>query len=165
MSIKNLPINKNGKYRQDYYRPKNPEKYIGDIGQIICRSSWERNFCNYCDHNEMVAKWGSEVMEIPYMDADGKPHRYFPDFYVEYHAPELPTLMRRVVIEIKPEKETIPPIIPETVTARSNKRLLYELQTYSKNSHKWMYAIKWCKMRDLEFWIVTEKTLKELRIM
>jgi hypothetical protein len=165
MSIKNVPIGKNSKYLQSYYRPENPEKYIGDIGQIICRSSWEKQFCNYCDNNSMIIKWGSEVTEIPYVDADGKTHRYYPDFYLEMHAPELPTMMRRVVVEIKPEKETIPPVIPENVTARSNKRILYELQTYNKNIHKWMFAIDWCKRRDLEFWIVTEHTLKALRLM
>lgn len=39
-----VKMQKKGKYYQGKYKPKNPEKYVGDINNIIFRSSWERNF-------------------------------------------------------------------------------------------------------------------------
>ena len=49
------------------FKPKKPKKYKGDITNIICRSSWERRFCNYCDLNENIVEWGSEEFWIPYL--------------------------------------------------------------------------------------------------
>ena len=37
-------VKPNGEYRSGKYEPKNPEKYIGDIHNIIYRSSWEYRF-------------------------------------------------------------------------------------------------------------------------
>ena len=40
------------------FRPRNPKKYVGDSSNIVCRSNWERTFCNYCDTNDNnQAKW------------------------------------------------------------------------------------------------------------
>ena len=39
------------------FKPSNPQKYQGDPENIICRSSWERKFCNYCDTNPNILKW------------------------------------------------------------------------------------------------------------
>ena len=36
------------------FRPKHPEKYKGDAGNIVYRSSWERIFCNWCDNNDDI---------------------------------------------------------------------------------------------------------------
>lgn len=36
--------------------PKNPEKYVGDVNNIISRSSWETKFMNWCDQNPAVIK-------------------------------------------------------------------------------------------------------------
>ena len=36
------------------FKPSFPKKYKGDSNNIICRSSWERRFCNYCDINENI---------------------------------------------------------------------------------------------------------------
>ena len=55
MSIKKVkPTSKSG-FKQGYYNPINPQKYIGEH-PIIYRSSWERKFCHWCDHNEEVIK-------------------------------------------------------------------------------------------------------------
>ena len=47
-------VKPNGEYRSGKYEPRNPEKYIGDIHNIIYRSSWEHRFCTYCDTNELI---------------------------------------------------------------------------------------------------------------
>jgi hypothetical protein len=64
------------------FRPKNPEKYRGNAGEIIYRSSWEMKFCDWCDKNEKVEWWQSEEKRIRYYDPVQKKWRtYFPDFY------------------------------------------------------------------------------------
>ena len=66
------------------YKPSNPEKYKGNYNNIICRSSWERKFCRWCDLNENVISWGSEEFFIPYVSPiDNKVHRYYPDFIIQ----------------------------------------------------------------------------------
>ena len=37
---------------------KNPQKYVGDLGQIVYRSLWESQVCTWADDNSMVVKWG-----------------------------------------------------------------------------------------------------------
>ena len=49
------------------YKPSHPTKYKGDASNIICRSSWERKFCRWCDLNENILAWGSEEFCIPYI--------------------------------------------------------------------------------------------------
>ena len=39
------------------FKPSFPRKYKGNAKNIICRSSWERRFCNYCDINENIIEW------------------------------------------------------------------------------------------------------------
>ena len=70
--------------KKSLYRPSFPKKYKGDTSNIICRSSWERKFCQYCDLNESILEWGSEEFWIPYRSpVDNKTHRYFPDFIIK----------------------------------------------------------------------------------
>ena len=64
------------------YTPKNPEKYSGNVKQIIYRSSWERLFMVYCDKKESILKWSSEEIKIPYIH-DKKNRTYYPDFWVD----------------------------------------------------------------------------------
>ena len=66
------------------YKPKYPRKYQGNPNNIICRSSWERKFCRYCDLNNNIIAWASEEISIPYMSpVDNRPHRYYPDFLMK----------------------------------------------------------------------------------
>ena len=46
--------------KKSLFKPSHPRKYKGDITNIICRSTWEKKFCHYCDLNENVIEWGSE---------------------------------------------------------------------------------------------------------
>ena len=47
------------------YKPTNPQKYTGNPNNIICRSSWERKFCQWADKKESVISWASEEINIP----------------------------------------------------------------------------------------------------
>jgi len=71
-------VKPNGEYKSGKYEPKNPEKYIGDVHNIIYRSSWELRFCIYCDNNDGIVKWSSEPVVIPYYNPlDKKEHKLY----------------------------------------------------------------------------------------
>ena len=65
------------------FTPLNPQKYKGNVRNIVYRSSWERRFMGYCDKNKDVLEWGSEEIVIYYRSVDNKIHRYYPDFYMK----------------------------------------------------------------------------------
>jgi len=136
------------------YQPSYPQKYQGDPNNIICRSSWERKFCRWCDLNESIVAWGSEEFWIPYRSpVDNKVHRYFPDFIIKVK--ESSGQIKTYVIEVKPKKQTRPPVKKSRVT----KAFLYETKTYAVNQAKWKAADEWCKDRMLEFKVITEEEL------
>ena len=134
--------------------PKNAKKYLGNPSNIIYRSSWELKFMNYCDTNPSIIEWGSEEVVIPYKSPwDGRIHRYFPDFYIKIKTNEGTT--KKLIVEIKPKKQTKAPKEPE----RKTKRYLNEVRTWGVNSSKWRYATEWCKDNGMEFKILTEDDL------
>ena len=136
------------------YKPSFPKKYKGDPNNIICRSSWERKFCRWCDLNENIVAWGSEEFCIPYRSpVDGRVHRYFPDFIIKVK--EQSGDIKTYVIEVKPKKQTREPKKP----SRTTKRYISEVKTYAVNQAKWKAADEWCKDRMIEFKIITEDHL------
>jgi hypothetical protein len=136
------------------YKPSYPQKYKGDSNNIICRSSWERKFCRWCDLNESVLEWGSEEFSIPYLSPlDGRIHKYYPDFIIKVQ--EQSGKIKTYVIEVKPKKQTAPPKQKSRVT----KSYIYEAKTYAVNQAKWKAAVEWCADRLLEFKIITEEEL------
>ena len=139
--------------KKSLFRPTKPKKYKGDVNNIICRSSWEKRFCSWCDLNESIIEWGSEEFWIPYRAPDGKTSRYFPDFIIKVK--ENTGNVKTYVIEVKPKKQTRPPKPRKNVT----KSYLYECKTYAVNQAKWTAASAWCKDRKIEFKIVTEQEL------
>ena len=168
MGLNNAP--KDDRYKQGLYIPKFPEKYIGDPTNIFYRSSLEKKFCIYADINPKILKWGCECFEIPYtLKSLGNPpkithHRYYPDFYLEVSRPDLPQLVARFLIEVKPEAETKAPVLPKSNSLKKIKSAEYQLVTYNKNVYKWVQAIDWCKARDIEFRLVIEENFdKTLR--
>ncbi len=142
------------KFLQGKYRPANPEKYKGNVCEIYYRSSWERKFLYYCDMNENILEYSSEEMFVWYRSpVDGKPHRYFPDFLIKVK--EANGLIKKYMIEIKPQRQTAPPTKPQ----RQTKKYLYEAYEYAKNQAKWEAAKEWCADRGYEFKVLTENEL------
>ena len=114
------------------YKPKNPEKYVGDVSQIVYRSGWERKLMNRCDVDPNILKWGSEIHPIPYYSrVDKKQRRYFVDFFIKIRTKsgEIKTLM----VEVKPNKETMPPTPPKNNHAKARQRYMNEMITYQRN--------------------------------
>ena len=137
------------------YKVKNPSKYQGDHTNIVYRSLWERHCFKWCDENPKVKCWSSEEVIIPYLyEVDKKIHRYFVDLKIVYESGKI------VIVEIKPEKETVPP-----TGNRRTKKYITEGYTYIKNMNKWEAANKYAKDRGWEFQIWTEKTLQTMGLM
>ena len=85
--------------------PTKPNKYKGDIRNIVYRSLWELKFMKWCDRNENILEWGSEEFFIPYRSPlDNRIHRYFPDFYMKVQ--ESNGKLKRYVIEVKLYRES-----------------------------------------------------------
>ena len=147
-------MSRDGKYHQGRFHPQNPQKYKGDVNNIIYRSSWELKFMQWCDRNENIMEYGSEEFWIPYVSpVDNRVHRYFPDFIIKLK--ESNEDIKTYVIEVKPKRQTLPPKQKSRVT----KSYLYEVQTYAVNQSKWNAADEWCKDRKLEFKVITEQEL------
>jgi len=136
------------------YKPSNPQKYIGDSNNIICRSSWERRFCKWCDDNPNVLRWASEEIRIPYISPkDNRPHYYYPDFLIEIKQKN--GKVTKQLVEVKPKKQTLPPVKGKRIT----KSFLYEAITYEINQAKWKAAAEFCADNMIEFRIITEDDL------
>lgn len=136
------------------YQPKNPQKYRGNVNNIIYRSLWERKFLVYCDTSENIIEYASEEIALPYRSPiDNKIHKYYPDFYIKVR--ESNGEIKKYIIEIKPKKQTIEPIPQKKKT----KGYIYEVYEYARNQAKWKAAIEYCKDRQWEFKIFTETDL------
>lgn len=144
-------------YKETYkgrFRPTNPKKYKGDLSEIVYRSSWELKFMKWCDSNDSVLEWGSEITVIPYRSpVDNKIHRYFVDFYIKVK--DRSGNIKKYLIEIKPEKLTKPPPIPKKKT----KRFIEEVFMYGTNQAKWKQANEYCLDKGWQFLVLTEKDL------
>lgn len=108
----------------------------------------------WLDNNANVISWGSESVVIPYQAPDGKVRRYFVDLVCEIIRKD--GTRQKILIEVKPEKQTKPP----TISARkSQKTLLYEAYTWAVNQAKWDAAKKWCASKKMTFLVLTDKKL------
>lgn len=157
--------NNKRKYHSGYYTVKNLNKYIGDPTKCIYRSKWEYHFMVFCDNNSDISRWSSEFITIPYQDEKGKYHRYYPDFYIERIDKNDPERFEKVVIEIKPFKETMMPVMSKKITTKALESYEYQLKAFQKNLYKWTRAVDWCEKRQMKFVIVHEKHLLEKKIM
>lgn len=150
----------NAKYKQGYYQLQNPSKYMGNPGNIKFRSSWEYAFCTFLDMNEKIIKWSSEI-PITYFDLRGKSHQYFVDYYYELCINNDIQKFQKVIAEIKPSSELVPPEKPINESAKKLKNYEYSVKTYTKNLLKWNAAADYAKNHNMEFIIITEKHLKQ----
>lgn len=142
-----------GKYHQGKYKIKNPHKYKGDINNIIYRSSWEAKLLHYLDTKSSVISFSSEEIIIPYISPlDGRVHRYFPDAWAIMKTNKG---LKTYLIEVKPLSQTSLPNPNRKKTAK----LLNEITTYMVNEAKWDAAKEYCKQRDWQFLILTEKDI------
>lgn len=134
--------------------PKNPQKYVGNVNNIMFRSSWEVTFMKWLDQNNAVLRWGSEEIAIPYVnpikvDVNGRPKisRYFPDFIMLYR--DSAGNIKKEIIEVKPYKESV-------ITPRMSER---DKMAYAVNQAKWKAASIFAESQGATFRVVTEKSM------
>lgn len=145
-------LKKDPRFTQGIFKPKNKEKFMGD--HAIFRSSFERKFFLWADKNPNVLEWGSENVIIPYKSPiDNRIHRYYIDAYIVLKEGNN---VVKYLIEIKPYKQTIPP-----VDSKKKKRetVLYEQTQWQVNQAKWNAADIFAKSKGAKFIILTEKEL------
>jgi hypothetical protein len=136
-----------------WFTPKHRNKYKGDSENVVYRSSWELRVMKWLDENPSVIWWASEELIIRYKSPiDQKIHRYFPDFIVRLKQKN--GTESTVVIEIKPQKQTVKP-----EQKRKTKRYLQEAATYAVNQEKWRAADLFCKEHGWQFKVLTEKDI------
>lgn len=142
------------KYKQGFFKPRNPEKYKGDPTNITYRSQWELKFMAYIDNHPNVIWWKSEEVIVPYRSPiDNKIHRYFPDFVIFMINKD--GRKETVMIEIKPKSQTLEPI----KQSKKTKKYINEVYTWGINQAKWKAAAEYCADRGWKFQIMTEDHL------
>jgi len=131
MDIKKLKPS--GDWKSGKYIPINPEKYIGDINNIIYRSSWERKFCQYCDLKKEILKWSSEPASVKYWSPiDKKEHEYHIDFYIKVQKEEI---QEDWFIEIKPEGQYALDKKPEEIKGPLTEK---KVRAYNERMRVWI---------------------------
>lgn len=146
------------RFHQGFYKPKNPSKFISP-DNIVYRSGWERSVMHALDMHPKVLKVGSEPFPIKYFSTvKNRMAKYWPDFYLEIQTESDGII--KMVVEVKPSKETKPPR-----KYKNQARFLRESLTYITNQNKWIAAKKFCDERGILFEIWNEAVLKSLGIL
>lgn len=136
------------KFAKDFYKIKNPQKYIGTKNPLY-RSSWEMTFMMFCDNNPSIQEWASEPVRIPYRDPlTGKSTVYVPDFLISYIDKNQQKHVE--LIEIKPKNQTF----LENVGKDQ-----YNQAQYIKNQAKWAAANQWCKKQGIKFRVISSSDI------
>ena len=136
------------------FKPKHPEKYVGDPTNIVYRSSWEVKVMSWLDNNDSIITWASEELFIPYISpVDNRWHRYFPDFLVKFRTKD--NKLSTMMLEVKPKKQTAQP----EPQKRKTKQFINEVKTWGVNQAKWKAASEYCLDRGWEFKLITEDHL------
>jgi hypothetical protein len=155
LNIKNLTPRKDAPFKQGYYQLVNPQKYLGDPHKIIFRSSWEKRFATYCDHNERILSWSSEPVQIPYLNPlDGVVKPYNVDFYVKVQTEDG---YKEFIVEVKPSRQLQVPNKPTgRLTEKKMNSYTNAMKTYLVNLSKFKAAKEYALSRGWEFVVVTE---------
>lgn len=157
MSIKNNRPSKKSKFKQGYFKPNYPNKYIGPL-PIIYRSSWEYKFMIWCDSNDKVICWSSEPIQIQYWSRQsGKTHKYYPDFYFKQEKSD--GSYEEYLVEIKPKDQITKPTPPKKNSAKALESYRFLVEQYVKNMDKYAAAMEYCQNRGWHFIVLTEDTI------
>ena len=169
-------------FHQGYFIPTlHPEKCL--TKENIYRSSWEQKFFDWCDRCDAVVRWASEPVKVEYLNpvtnieyckknnldpknpVYWKKANYYVDAWIEIKKKDDDSI-RKIFIEIKPYAETQKPKpVSPNASLKEIKAFNRAAMTYLVNQAKWKAADAEFKKRNCEFMVVTEKTLKKLKII
>src|SRR5574344_1387886 len=148
----------NSRLRQGYFKPKHPEKYKGDVNQIIYRSGWEFKFFKFCDENPMVLEYSSEPIGIDYWNSVTKKQaKDWIDGYMK--TINKSGTIREWLIEVKPDKYIRPPEAPQRLTEKQTYGYVRHAKMYLINTDKFKAAKAYAKAHNMTFGIITENFL------
>lgn len=142
------------RYKQGFFVPTRPAKCgnimaTSEVQPIVCRSGWEKQFCEYCDETDSIIFWMSEPIKILYKNPiKNRMSFYVPDFVIHYL--DKNKKLVKMMIEIKPLKEA-------SLKEASNG---YDRMMLAQNVMKWQSAIEYCKKRDYIFKVLTDNSFK-----
>jgi len=143
------------KWMKGKFKPKNPEKYVGDVDNIIFRSSWELCFMQWCDVTPEIIRYSSEETVIPYFDpVKNTRRRYYVDFKIVTKNAD--GSYKVTLVEIKPYKQTMK---PRANRNKSEKTVLLEQTTWITNKAKWLAAKAYAAEKGWHFKIITEREI------
>ena len=148
-----LNLQRNTKFKQGFFYPKNLDKFVSKDNKAVYRSGLELDYFRILDKNPNVLKWGSEEVIVPYF-FDNKWHKYYVDLFVVFKFGES---VKKYFIELKPYSQTIEPKMSKRKKQMS---MLYEAHQWVKNQAKWKAATDYAKKNGWEFHILTEKDLE-----
>lgn len=140
------------------FKPKHPEKYLGDPTKIRYLSSWELKYFVHVDNDPNTISWASEEVSIPYVSPkDNRVHLYYPDIIIKKLVNGKP---KTFMLEIKPKEQSISPVlVNKNGKSKSRRTQLNEVMTFAINTQKWISARKYCADKNWEFHIITEENL------
>lgn len=143
-------------FYQGKFKPENPSKYMGNVDNIVYRSSWEYKAFKFCDLTKHIVKWASEETIIPYISpVDGRPHRYFMDLKIWFTRQD--GSIGIALVEIKPYAQTTPPV---KKPGKKTSTFLEEVKTFTINTAKWEAAEALCRR---EGWLFVKWTEHDLQ--
>lgn len=143
-----------GKFVSGIFKPRNPEKYKGNVHNIIYRSSYELKYLMQLDTDSNVIRYNSEEVIIRYRSPiDGRSRRYFVDFYVEKKTTDGVKVM---LVELKPSHQMKVPVMKPN---RRQKTYLKEVATYAINQAKWEAATSYANKKGWHFVVLNEYDL------
>lgn len=150
--VREIPVETESNWKQGWYNPNHPEKYVGEINHIRYMSSWELQVHKFLDDNPNIIQWSSETIKIPYIKpTDKRVHYYYPDYWIKYKNRKGQIVEK--IVELKPSKYLKPS------KAKNRRQRLYEDTQYAINLCKWQAAKKVCDKYGIPFQIITEKDL------
>jgi hypothetical protein len=157
-SIKTFLKPRAGAIKQGYFKPAHPDKYIGDISQIIFRSSWEFKFLKWCDLSPTIIQYSSEPVGISYYSPlDKRGHTYYVDFYIVTR--DAAGNDQKWLIEVKPDKFVKAPVVPKRMTDKQTANYVYAAKQFIVNKAKFEAAKDFAIHRGMKFGIITENFL------
>lgn len=175
------PLNEDkSRFHQGYYIPKHPEKCLSS--ENIYRSSWEASFMRWLDDNPDIVRWASEPIGVKYlnpianlkyckennMDPNDPRNWKLCTYYVDiwYEVRQKDGSVKKVFGEIKPWSQTQKPKpLYEGASLKEHRRYCKEANDYLVNMAKWKAAIREFTSKGCEFIVITEKTLKKLKLL
>jgi hypothetical protein len=152
-------LNFRSRYDQGVYKPINPEKYCGDVNNIVYRSGLEKRWYTFFDLNPSIVAWKCEETVIQYISPiDNQPHRYFVDVYIKYNSKS--EGIKEAIVEIKPFEQVKRPGYSKT----RSKSYIHKVNTYIVNEAKWNAAKSQALKKGMDFKILTETGFVEWKI-